>query len=1031
MLGFLALTAGAAMAQNIAISGTVIDASNDEPLIGAPVALSGTTTGTTTDIDGRFKLEVPVGKKITVSYVGYETQTITIRADKSDYNIAMQINTQMLDDVVVIGYGTQKRSEFTGSITTVKGSDFKNYSVNSVADALSGRSAGVSVTKSGGTPGEAPDIIIRGAASINGMSPLYIVDGVKQGTGFSFNMNDVESIEILKDAASCAIYGSEAAGGVILITTKRGSADSRPSVNFTARYGIRKVTNPVTLMNRDQFIAAKALVGRDILAAHAVESASELPDVNWMDQLYGTGNEQEYNVSLSGGTSKLKYFASLNFNSEKGCYIDSKAERFSFRTNVDYNISSRVQTGTSIYGNYLKENPTRPNNSIYTNSIPFRTVPTMTPYDEDGNWSYSPSYISGPNLLGRELTYHYNGRTYGVNALAYLNINIIPGLDFRVNGAAKIGAYSNTQFQEIGLWGADSDNTAYLISQAGTSSELTYNATLTYDRMFGDHALKLMIGSEATKSDSYGNSVTGYNFPVNIAESLSLSTDPDKRAYDNIGVGRSMSFFGRLNYNYAGRYFLTANVRRDGSDRFAKANRWGTFPSINAAWRFSKEEFIKDAAPWLFDGKLRIGYGILGNDGIAQFLYQKAYVGNAILYNYNGTGDVQGWANFKVPNDKIKWEEVHQLDFGLDLAFLNNRLNFTYDYYNRQTRDMLYQAVVPLAGGMGYYTDYNNTMPINVGKVENYGHEFSINWIDHIADFNYSVGFNASFNTNTVKELGTEGAAPLTSADGINRTENGKSIAMLWGYKCIGIFETQEQVDEYNAKAQAAGHPYYWRQNTGVGDLIFSDVDRSSGEHQGYVDENCMDYIGNPWPKMTFGINLTAEYKGFDLSANFQGALGFDIYNGLKEYTMQFKDDNNTTMDIYKTSFFANNGLTEYPRTGYLDGSTWNADPSANYSTVSSFWVEKGNYLKLKNLVVGYTLPHNITRKAAMEKVRIYFTASNLFTITSYSGIDPEIGGTADSGTGKTSSDLKSRGVENYYRYLPSRLYAFGLDITF
>lgn len=1025
-----------AMAQSISVTGTVYDAATEEPLIGASVSPAGSKSGVTTDIDGRFTLSVPVGSKVSVSYVGYDTRSFTVSAGKTDYQIALETNAVVLDDVVAIGYGTQKRSEFTGAISTVKGDDFKNYSVNSVADALSGRAAGVAVTKSGGSPGEAPDIIIRGAASVNGMSPLYIVDGVKQGTGFDFNMNDVESIEILKDAASCAIYGSEAAGGVILITTKRGTADSKPSLNITARYGVRKVINPVQLMNRDQFIAAKMLLGSDILAAHGVESASELPDVDWMDVLYDTGNEQEYNVSLSGGSEKLRYFASLNFYSEKGCYIDSKAERFSFRTNVDYNASSRVSMGTSIYGNYRKDNPTRPNNSIYTNAIPFRTVPTMEPYDEDGNWSYTPSYISGPNLLGRELTYHYDGRTYGLNALAYVNINIIPGLDFRVNGIAKIGAYSNTQFQEIGLWGADSDQVASLISSAGTSSELTYNATLTYERAFGDHNLKVMIGSEATKADSYGNEVTGYNFPVNIAESLALSTDPSKYGTDNIGVGRSMSFFGRLNYNFKSRYYLTVNVRRDGSDKFAKANRWGTFPSVNGAWRFAQESFVREAAPWLYDGKIRAGYGILGNDGIAQFLYQKAYIGSQIKYNYGGTGEVQGYANFKVPNDKIKWEEVHQFDLGLDLAFFNNRLTFSYDYYNRQTQDMLYWAVVPLAGGMGYYTDYNNKMPINIGKVENYGHEFSINWTDKVADFNYSVGFNAAFNTNKVLELGTEGAAPLQSGANqygfyMNRTENGKAMAQLWGYECVGIFQTQEQVDEYNARAQAAGKPYYWKQDTGVGDLIFSDVNHETGEHQGYVDDQCLTYIGNPWPKMTYGINLSGEWRGFDLSANFQGAAGFDIYNGLNEYTRQFKGDCNTTMDIYETSFFGDNGLTKYPRTGYLTDQTWNSDPSENYKTVSSFWVEKGDYLKLKNLVVGYTLPKKITRKAAMEKVRVYFTASNLFTITSYKGIDPELGNTADMSSGKGSADITSRGVENYNRYLPSRLYSFGLDITF
>lgn len=1012
------------------ISGVVLDSDTQEPIIGATVAVVGTQTGTSTDLDGKFELTAPVGKTLKVTYLGYVPFEQKISSSRNSYTVVLRTDVQSLDDVVVVGYGTQKRSEITGSITSIKSDQIKDFSTNSVADALAGMAAGVSVTKSTGSPGEAPDIIIRGAASVNGMSPLYIVDGIRQEAGFDFNMNDVESIEILKDAGSCAIYGSEAAGGVILITTKRGSKSGKPTVDITARYGFRKIISPVTLMNRDQFIAAKELMGVNILAQEGVESASELPDVDWMDVMYDTGNEQEYNVSLSGSSEKLKYYVSLGYFSEKGTFIDSKAERFSFRTNVDYSISKRVQVGTSVYGNLLKSNPTKVY-SIYTNCIPFRTVPTMTPVDEDGNWSETPSYINGPNLYGNEMSYHYKGRDYGLNALAYVNVNIIDGLDLRVTGAGKFGSSSSTVFSEEFNFRSVQEN-AYMESRAGTSQELTYNATLTYDKDFGDHGLKLMIGSEAMKYDAYSNYIRAIDFPVELAESIKLSSNTAKEADDFVGVGRSMSFFGRVNYSFKDRYFLTANLRRDGSDRFGKKNRWGTFPSVNVAWRFSEESFVKKSMPWLFDGKLRASYGILGNDGISQFLYQRAYVGDQIIYNFGGNGEVSGWANFKVPNEEIKWEEVHQFDLGLDLSFFNNQLTFSYDFYNRQTKDMLYWRVVPLAGGTSWYTDIQNTMPINIGKVSNIGHEFAINWKQSIAGLNYSVGFNASFNKNEVKELGTEGAAPLMSADGINRTENGHAMSMLWGYKCEGIFTSQEQVDEYNARAQAAGRPYYWKEKTGVGDLIFSDINHETGEHQGYVNEDCMTYIGNPWPKMTYGINLAADYKGFDLALLFQGAAGFDIYNAVKRYTQNFGDDGNTTMDIYKNSFFGGNGLTDQPRCGYTDeNGKWYGDPSANFGTVSSFWVEKGDYLKLKNLVVGYTLPRNITRKAAMEKVRFYFSASNLFTITGYSGIDPEIAGTSTQNSNQAGTDMKSRGVDTHYRYLPSRLFSFGVDITF
>ncbi len=1015
----------AANAEDASLKGTVTDAQG-EPLIGAMVHVEGTSIAAATDIDGNFSLTAPVGKTLKVSYVGFDPVSVKVTAGRTDYRLVMNPDASTaLDEIVVVGYGTQKKSEVTGSISHVKSDAIKDFSVNSVADALGGMSAGVAVTKSTGSPGETPDIIIRGAASVNGMSPLFIVDGVKQSTGFDFNMRDVESIEILKDAGSCAIYGAEAAGGVILVTTKRGKA-GQASLNLTARYGIRKITKPVKLLNRDEFIAAKLLTGVDILGSEGVESASELPDVDWMDVMYDTGHEQEYNLSLTGGTERLRYFLSGGFYNEKGTYVDSSVDRFSLRTNVDYEISKIFSVGSSIYGSVVKNNPTKIY-SIYTNSIPFRTVPTMEPVDEDGNFSQTPFYLNGPNLYGNELTYHYKGHNYGLNALLYLNVNIMPWLTLRVNGAGKFTSFNSRVFSEEYDFRAVQED-AYFESSAGTSQELTYNATLTFDRTFARKwGVKAMVGTEATAAQSYSNYIRAIDFPVDQVGSVNLSSNTAKEASDSPYKGRALSFFGRVNLSYDNRYYLTANVRRDGSDRFSKNHRWGTFPSVNVMWRIGQESFLRDKLPWLTDAKLRGSYGILGNDGIAQFLYTRAYVGDQIIYNYGGTAEVSGWANYKVPNADIKWEEVHQGDFGIDLSLFNNRLTFSYDYYNRQTHDMLYWKVVPYASGINYYHEgATNTMPINIGRVSNIGHEIAINWTQRLNDFNYSVGFNASFNSNKVKQIGEEGAAPLVSPDGINRTENGRSMSELYGYSAIGIFQSQEQVDEYNARAQAAGRPYYWQQNTGVGDLIFDD------HGQGYVDENCKEYIGNPWPKMTYGINLAAQWRGFDLSAVFQGAAGFQIYNAVKAYTQTFATDGNTTMDIYKCSFFGDNGLTDQPRCGMIsDSGAWVGDPSKNYSTINSFWVEDGDYLKCKNLVFGYTLPENITRKAYIQKLRVYFSASNLFTITKYSGIDPEIGGTSTQTSNLAGTSMTARGVDTYNRYIPSRLFSFGLDLTF
>lgn len=993
------------------ITGTITNLQG-EPIIGANITVEGTTSGTITDIDGKFSLEVPAGSTIRITYIGYLPHLEKISESRADYSITLKEDFQALDEVVVVGYGTQRRSELTGSITSVKGDQIANRSAGTLAEALSGMAAGVMVSMTNNSPGNSPNILIRGAASVNGMEPLYIVDGVKQSAGFDFNMRDIESIEILKDAGSAAIYGAQAAGGVVLITTKRGSAEKR-EITVNARYGIRKIASNIKMLNRDEFIDAQSLIGRDILLSHGVTSKEELPDIDWMDKMYDTGTEQEYNVSLSEASNKFKFFVSGGFYSQDGVYIDNNAKRFTLRSNIDYQINKHISVGLSLFGNVRTNNPAR------SGGIPTRTAPTWNPTDENGEFTKAPGYIGGPNPYGNELIWHYKDNNYGVNALAYLNVNILEGLVFRLNASGRFKGFSNNGFSQYADWGAVV-NREYMDAKAGTKQDLLYNATLTYEKKLNNHSFKVMAGTEVGKDDGYDISVHATDFPIKVAESLNISSNANKTASDNWPVSRSMSFFGRVNYTFKDRYMLTANIRRDGSDKFAPSNRWGTFPSINLAWRFSEEPFVKNVLPWLENGKIRASWGMLGNDGIGQFLYSRAYEGS-VLYSFGGNGTSLGWGNYKVPNENIKWEQVNQTDIGLDLMFLNNRLNFVYDYYNRQTKDMLYWSTLPMGSGVGYYDSQNTTMPINIGEVQNIGHEFTVNWNDKIRDFKYGIGINASFNENKVIDLGVEGAI-LTDGD-YNRTESGKPMGMLYGYKALGIFQNQEQVDAYNAKAQAAGQPYYFRPQTGPGDIIYDDMGK------GYVSGSSQTYIGDPWPDMTLGLNLNAQWKGFDLTAMFSGAFGFDIYNALKPHTQQFFGDENTTKDIYKTSFFGNNGVTDQPRAGaWVDG-VFISDASLglNYYTISSFWVEKGNYLKLQDLVFGYTLPKSLTQKLNMAKLRFYFTANNVFTITSYSGLDPEIGGTSSTGSGS----VRQRGVESLGRYLPSRQYAFGIDLTF
>ena len=601
-------------------------------------------------------------------------------------------------------------------------------------------------------------------------------------------------------------------------------------------------------------------------------------------------------------------------------------------------------------------------------------------------------------------------------------------------------------------------NGGTLNAHSGTNLNLMFNSVLTYEHTWVDaHHFKIMAGTEWWRYDGYDLNATAYGFSVPVASSIALaSAGPTKDASDGIPQERRGSAFARLNYDYKGRYLLAANFRADASDRFVKKHRWGFFPSVNAGWRLSEEEWVKEPTEsWLSNAKIRASWGVLGNDNIAQYMYLSTYALSGVSHAFDNSsvGQTGAWIAV-MGNEDLKWEEVNQIDAGIDLGFFGNRLTVTYDYYNRQTRDMLYRGSLCLTGGMSYYfnsDDPANTVPVyfNAGMVSNQGHEVSIGWNDKRNDFSYGINVNMSFNSNLVKQVGDKPGA-TTIDKGLDaawpllaRTEDGYPMSMYYGYEVLGIFRTQEEVDRYNQYAldkwreQNPAHPYgyapngqplsadgkeigiyYQTQYTGVGDLIYDD------NGKGRVTPASRKYIGNPWPKMTLGMNISLAYKGVDLSMVFQGAFGFDIMNLIKPYTHMFMSDN-TTAAIFKTSCFGkdNTTVTADPRVAFLNESgsvIGDGAANRNYSTVSGYLVEKGNYLKLKNLSIGYTLPQKYSRKAMMEKLRVYFSAQNLFTITSYTGIDPEIGG-----------NCLMYNIDHQNRYLPSRLFSFGLDIAF
>ena len=1005
------------------ISGTVTDATNGDPIIGANVIVEGTALGVITDLKGKFSIDLPdANSTIIISYVGYNTETIQINGE-TNIEVKLVPDITNLDEIVVVGYGVQRKSDLTGAVASIKSDDIKNLSVQSMNEALQGRVAGVYVTKGEGRPGNNSNIIIRGAASINGMGPLYIVDGVATSTGNNFNIKDIESIEILKDAGSCAIYGAQSAGGVVLITTKRGASADKMKIDFSANYGVRTATNLYDLLDTEEFIKAKKAAGWNY---PSWDDPSLLPNTNWVDELFDSGKDQNYNLSLSGGNSKMTYFISGNYEREDGVRIDNWFQRYSLRLNSDYRVNKRLKIGESIYLYKTGEN------AAEGGGIPFRSVPTMDVYDISnpyGGWGRQPveGYYEGPNPKASELGRHRTNNDYGINGNVFADLEILTGLNFKTTLSGYIGNNNRSDFEEAYYYGSLSKPEASFSKNFGSGESYMANFVLTYARAFGKHEVKLMAGYEASKghgTDLYGATS---QFTVPIAQSFNLSTRSERSASGSISNGRGLSQFGRINYGFAGKYLFTANIRRDGSDKFGKENRWGVFPAFNLGWRISEENFVKNGVPQISNLKIRGGWGILGSDNLNQFLYEPAY-DNLDLHSFDGTIRSTGWGVVKFPNNSIKWEEVRSTNIGFDLGLFNNKLSITTDWYVRNTLDMIYQIQLPLSSGIGKHNSNPDRVPVNLGKIQNKGIEFAVNYNNTYGQLKINLGVNGSFNKNLVEKLSDDNVPiyegqPTPWNASIGRTESGQPMGQFWGFIAEGIFQNDAEIQARNndakqrAIANGSAEPtdevYYQQKQTGAGDLKYSDIDGD-----GRITDEDKTYIGNPWPKMLYGFNVNLEYKGFDLGIFLQGAFGNEIYNAARGLTQNLFGDNNTTSDVFAASNFNGNGITSQPRLGFDESGSYVRDPNGNFKNPSSFFVEKGSYMKLRNLQVGYTLPKAIVGRLRITSARVYLSGQNILTFTKYKGLDPEIGG-----------GVKSQGIDDPGTYPHTRLISFGVEL--
>ena len=998
-----------------AISGTVLDETG-EGIPGVNVLVKNTTIGTVTDIEGKYNLSAPDDAETLVfSSVGYLTQEVAI-GSQSTIDMTMETDVKALEEVVVVGYGTQKKSDLTGSVASVEPEDINRVSERRLETALQGRAPGVQVTRSEGKPGAGASVNIRGVGSIGNTEPLWIVDGVPQDPGNYFNMNDVESVEILKDASASAIYGARAAHGVILVTTKRG-AEGQVKVNFNTSIGQR---SPVGLPDMlDTFGFVRASSTSRINAGQTPESAwdnpESLPNTDWVDEIYsGDGLEQTYNLSISGGTEKANFFVSGAYDSENGVMVDNYFKRYALRANADFKIGKRIKIGESLLVSRTRENPTQGADLITV----FRALPIQPVYDPTnpfGGWGTAPTYFQGPNPLGVQLQNINLNTINRLNGNVYLEIEPVDGLTLRGSVGANVTSERREAFAEAYNYGALANPVNSLEHFNKNVESLNTNVVLTYAKDIGKHSFLVLGGYERFRNDGLQFAAQAQDFPITFSRSFRLASGTVDISQRNTITDfyRLESLFGRLNYTFDNKYLFSANVRRDGSSRFGSENQYGIFPSVSVGWRLIEEGFM-EGVTFLSDLKLRASYGVLGSDRIDDYIFSRTYRNSQSSYVFDATGldggnKVRGFYLRRFPNEAVKWEEVQQTDIGIDAGFFEGRFNVTADYYIKTTTDMLIGVQLPPSFGVSSSNSNPESPEINLGEMENRGFELSLNYQQNVGDWRFNITGNSSWNSNEVKFLNEDeqirsgGGGPL--GGNIAVTEAGRAVGTYFGFITDGVFQDQATIDALNAAAPEG--EFYQDQGTAPGDFRYRDIDGD-----GQITPDDRTYIGNPWPKMIYGLNINVNFRAFDFTLFLQGVQGVDMFNILKSYYRQVHSDYNTTTQVFE-AWTAENP-TNNPRLVFND-------PNGNFRRPSSYFVEDASFMKVRNIQLGYTLPQSLISRINLTNARVFVNAQNILTLTKYEGIDPEVG------TGNNTN----RGFDGLNQYPQTQLLAAGVQIGF
>jgi TonB-linked SusC/RagA family outer membrane protein len=994
-------------AQNNTVRGTVTD-ENGELLPGVNVALKGSSVGTATDVNGNYSITASSANGVLVfSYIGYATQEISI-GNQNVIDVAMKESAQMIDEVVVVGYGVQRKRDLTGAISQVKGDEIRNVPTAGITGAMVGKVSGVDFVSGTGAPGSAPAVRIRGVGTFNSSDPLVVIDGIVAGDMNQYNPNDVESIEVLKDASAAAIYGTRAANGVILITTKKGKAGDKMNISFNAYGGASNLAKKIDLLQapdlamlkKEAYVNSGSPSGGTAYSNFWANPYYATQRTDWQDAFFTGGNIYNADLSIRGGNDKSTYYTSFGYFKDKGIINPSNFERFSLRVNSDHKITKWLKIGQNLQ--YTLAN--KQDAGVDVRDV-LRYNPSIPVTYEDGSWGSvslmdgQREYIGDINnpvmktqtqTLGKQTAHRLQGNIT-------LDIELMKGLYIKGNYGVNAKLWKSYNFYPMVSTQPFPRSAAILDRSYDDEYSLIGETYATWFKEFNEaHTINLSAGYSAEKYSGENFSASRTGFADESEDQIILNNG---QTIQGAGGGWKpesalSSWFGRAFYSYRDKYLLTVTGRADGSSRFAKGNRWGFFPAFSAGWRISEESFLENV-DFLSNLKLTGGWGSLGNQSIGEFQYLSTIQKGGGSYNdYNfGGNQSSGSVLSHLGNKAITWERTDMLNLGLEAGFFNNKLTAGITYFDKNTKDMLLPPVV--VGTMGTV----GIPPSNIGEVNNHGLEIELGYRNVAGDFSYQASLNATFMKNKVTKLyGGEldvtsyipGPTYSNSNVTISRTFAGDAMGSFYGHKTAGIYQNQSEIDndpylKNDPERKALIRP---------GDVRFVDVN-----NDGKVDEKDRTNLGNPNPSAILGFNAAIGYKGFDLSANFTANLGFKIYNADRMEGLNSTSNYNMYSDALKRWHGEGTGNT-LPRM-LMAGANLND----NYR-VSDLFVEDGTYLMLRNLTLGYTLPKNLIHKMGLGNLRVYVTGQNLFVLTGYSGISPELGYSSTGGTYQRGVDI-------------------------